>query len=66
MPKKNKKDVAKVIGQFLQQYGRKSPRSGEPNDRHYDRKIEQRISRMKPEELDEVLNGEVDDRLDEN
>jgi len=52
MSKKNKKDMASVIGLFLQQY---------------DRKIERYIRRMKPEELDKVLNGEEeeDDRLDE-
>jgi hypothetical protein len=59
MPKKNKKDLANVIGQFVRQYSRKAPRGGEPNDR----KIEQHIRRMRPEELDEVLNGEGDDRI---
>jgi len=55
-----------VIGLFLQQYQRKAQRGGEPNDRQYDRKIERYIRRMKPEELDKVLNGEEDDRLDES
>ena len=67
MSKKNKKDMASVIGFFLQQYQRKAQRGAEPNDRQYDRKIERYIRRMKPEELDKVLNGEEeeDDRLDE-
>ncbi len=64
--KKNKKDMASVIGLFLQQYQRKAQRGAEPNDRQYDRKIERYIRRMKPEELDKVLNGEEDDRLDES
>jgi hypothetical protein len=59
MPKKNKREIAKVIDQFLQQYRRKAPRHGEPNDRGYDRKID-----MKPEDLDGVLNGEDGERLD--
>ncbi len=57
---------ASVIGLFLQQYQRKAQRGAEPNDRQYDRKIERYIRRMKPEELDKVLNGEEDDRLDES
>ncbi len=64
--KKNKKDMASVIGLFLQQYQRKAQRGAEPNDRQYDRKIERYIRRMKPEELDKVLNGEEYDRLDES
>jgi GH15 family glucan-1,4-alpha-glucosidase len=66
MSKKNKRDMASVIGLFLQQYQRKAQRGAEPNDRQYDRKIERYIRRMKPEELDKVLNGEEDDRLDES
>jgi len=58
--------MASVIGLFLQQYQRKAQRGAEPNDRQYDRKIERYIRRMKPEELDKVLNGEEGDRLDES
>jgi len=29
-----------------------------PNDRRYDRKIEQKIKRMKPEKLQEILDDE--------
>lgn len=46
------------VGKFVQQYARKKrPGKGEPNDRHYDRKLAHRIKKMKPEELDELLNG---------
>jgi hypothetical protein len=66
MSKKNRKDIVSVIGHFLQQYQRKAQPGAEPNDRQYDRKIERYIRRMKPEELDKVLNGEDDDRLDQS
>ena len=56
----------RVIGLFLQQYKRKAQSGAEPNDRHYDRKIERYIRRMKPEELDKLLNGDGEDRLDKN
>ena len=43
------------IGIFLQQYGRKGC-----NDRSYSRKVEKRVKRMKPEELDRLIRGEED------
>lgn len=49
------------LGIFLRQYGRKAPKSGEPNDRGYSRKVEQRIKRMSAEELDELMRGEGTD-----
>ena len=48
------------IGAFVRQFGRKKQGGGEPNDRRYDRKIEALISRMDPEELDELLHGEAE------
>jgi hypothetical protein len=48
------------LGVFLRQYGRKSPRRGEPNDRAYSREIEQRIKRMRPEELYRLIKGDED------
>jgi uncharacterized protein (TIGR02996 family) len=42
-----------AIGLFVGQYGRKAR-----NDRPYDRKVEQFVKRMKPEELDRLMRGE--------
>jgi uncharacterized protein (TIGR02996 family) len=44
---------------FLSKYGRKSQPGGDPNDRTYDREVEKRVKRMKPEELDELLRGDL-------
>ena len=63
MSKRNKQELAKEIGAFLQQYRRKAEPGWDPNDRGYDRKVEQYLSRLKPEDLDEVLNGDKDERL---
>jgi hypothetical protein len=52
-----KEKMAAQIGEFLRQYGRKSQRGVEPNDRQYSRKLERKLKRMRPEELDELLNG---------
>jgi hypothetical protein len=48
--------------QFLQQYERKKrPGKGEPNDRKYDRSIEDAVKRMDPEELDALVRGDDSD-----
>ena len=47
------------LGTFLQQYQRKAQRGVEPNDRHYDRNLEAKLKRMKPEDLGRLMS--VDD-----
>lgn len=48
--------VAADIRAFVQEYGRRKPRgSYEPNDRGYDRELEETIRRMSPEELDRLM-----------
>ena len=49
------------IGDFMRQYQRKAQRGVEPNDRQYDRKVEEEIKRMDPFELDRLINGGDDD-----
>jgi hypothetical protein len=58
---KRKEKLRAKIGAFIQQYARKAQRGQEPNDRGYSRAIEAKLKRMRPEELDELLNGEQDD-----
>jgi hypothetical protein len=43
---------------FLREYARTSRREGDPNDRQYDRKLEQEIKRMDPQDLDAMLRDE--------
>lgn len=49
------------IGAFIRQYARKRYPGMDPNDRRYDREIERKIRRMKPEELDELMRLGEDD-----
>ncbi len=63
MAKKNKKSISKEFGTFLRLYGRKAQKGCEPNDRRYDPAIEYELRRLKPEELDRLINGEADERL---
>lgn len=48
------------IGVFLRQYQCKAQRGVEPNDRQYDRNLEQRLKRMKPEDLSRLMSDEDD------
>jgi hypothetical protein len=45
---------------FVQKYGRKAQANYGPNDRHYDRKVEAKIKRMKPEDVDRLMRGDED------
>ena len=48
--------LKKNLPAFLREYGRTSRRPGaDPNDRHYDRKLEREIKRMDPRDLDAML-----------
>ena len=48
--------LKKNLPAFLREYGRTSRRQGaDPNDRHYDRKLEREIKRMDPRDLDTML-----------
>ena len=55
----NKKKIKAEYDAFIKQYARKRAKNGkDPNDRNYDRKLEEKIKRMKPEELVEILNDD--------
>ena len=63
MSRKNKKVFAKEFGTFLRLYGRRAQKGHEPNDRPYDPAIEHELRRLKPDELDRLMNGDPDERL---
>ncbi|MEQ1597429.1 MAG: hypothetical protein ABL985_20290 [Casimicrobium sp.] len=64
MPKRDEK-LLNDVGLFVQKYARKAQRGIEPNDRSFDRKIEQKIKTMKPEDLSRLL-GEDSGAIDNN
>lgn len=53
-----KQKMAAEVGAFMRQYQRKAHAGHDPNDRSYDRKLEAKLKRMRPEDLDELLHGE--------
>jgi hypothetical protein len=65
---KKKKKIACDIGSFLQQYERKKEQGYDPNDRGYDRELEEQIKKMSPEELSEIMTGygsDISQEIDE-
>ena len=52
----SKKKIKAEYGTFIRKYTRKRQKGWDPNDRSYDRKIEEKIKRMKPEELQALLD----------
>ena len=48
----------------MRAYGRKKPKRGEPNDRSYDRWVEEQIKRLGAEEFDRIVRDA--DRKDES
>ena len=61
----SKKQLPSIIGAFFKEYTRTSRRQGDPNDRHYDKKLEEIIKRMKPEELSRLINYEDEFDMDD-
>ena len=51
--------MKKEYGIFLKQYARKKSKNGfDPNDRCYKRKFEEKLKRMKPEEIQELIDDD--------
>jgi hypothetical protein len=46
------------VCRFVQQYERKAQKGVEPNDRRYDRKVEKKVKRMRPDQLDSLLRND--------
>ncbi len=49
--------LSRRIGVFIRQYGRRSQKRQDPNDRSYDREVEQSIRKLKPVDLDALIYG---------
>lgn len=47
--------MANKVARYVRQVGRKAQKGVEPNDRSHDRKLEEKLKRMKPEEFDALL-----------
>jgi len=55
---KRRNKLREDLSNFLRQYGRRGASPSDANDRHYSRRIEDQIKRMKSEDLDKLMRGE--------
>lgn len=61
--KRSRKEILNAeIGAFLKQYARKAHAGHDPNDRHYSRKIEGVVKRMKPADF-AALTQDAEDEM---
>jgi hypothetical protein len=47
---------------FVQRYGRKAQKQGDPNDRQYDKKLEKAMRRLPPTDLSDLLSDDGDEK----
>jgi hypothetical protein len=69
VPRKLNRDEKRAVqaaelAVFVRQYGCKSQKGVEPNDRRYDRGLETAIKRMSPEELDRLMREDEENPRD--
>jgi hypothetical protein len=59
----SKKITETTFSKFYKAYKRTSRRNGlDPNDRHYDRGLEERIKKISPDELSKLMNEDGDEK----
>ncbi len=52
--------MIEAAARYLRQIGRKAQKGQEPNDRRFDRKLDEKLKRMRPEDVDALFRGEED------
>jgi len=65
MKSKRTRKLEGDIGAFIKQYKRKAHSGWDPNDRRYDRELEEKIKHMSPEELNDLMYGSDDDESED-
>jgi hypothetical protein len=58
--REKKQRLADAAAHYLREVGRKARNGVDPNDRKHDRKLEQKLKRMPPEQVDELFRGEAE------
>ena len=53
-----KQRLAAATALYLRQIGRKAQKVVEPNDRGFDHKLDGKLKRMRPEDVDTLFRGE--------
>jgi len=55
---KKKQRLTEATAHYLRQIGRKAQKGQEPNDRGFDRKLDEKLKRMRPEDVDALVRDE--------
>lgn len=58
--RERKQRLGAATARYLRQIGRKAQKGVEPNDRQYDRELDEKLKRMRPEDVDALFRGEGD------
>ena len=56
--REKKQRLNDAAARYLRQVGRKAQKGMDPNDRGYDRRFEQKLKRLPPEDVDALFRGE--------
>jgi hypothetical protein len=59
--REKKERLAAETAVYLRQIGRKAQKGQEPNDRGFDRKLDEKLKRMRPEDVDALIHGVDED-----
>lgn len=61
--RERKERLAAETAVYLRQIGRKAQKGKEPNDRGFDRKLDEKLKRMRPADVDALMRGDDEDDL---
>lgn len=50
--------LSDATARYLRQIGRQAQKGVEPNDRRFDHKLDEKLKRMRPEDVDALFRGE--------
>lgn len=56
-----KQRLAAATARYLRQIGRQAQKGQEPNDRGFDRKLDEKLKRMRPEDVDALFRDGDDE-----
>lgn len=56
-----KQRLAAATAHYLRQIGRQAQKGVEPNDRGFDRKLDEKLKRMRPEDVDALFRDGDDE-----
>lgn len=59
--REKKQRLAAATARYLSQIGRQAQKGVEPNDRRFDHELDEKLNRMRPEDVDALFRGEDDE-----